>query len=76
MDACHFMVGRPWKFYREIVQKKYSFKKDGVTYRIQSIVEEDKVKKITSNTLLLSGKDFLKDLKEGGGVGYDIVVKT
>ena len=46
-------------------ENKYSFKKDVVTYRIQSIVEEDKVEKATAKTLLIGGKGFLKDFKEG-----------
>ena len=56
-------------------EKKYYFKKDGVTSKIQSIVEEDKVEKATTKTLLMSGKEFLKDLKEGEGLGYAIMVK-
>ena len=55
-------------------ENKYSFKKDGVTYRIQSIVEEDKVEKSTAKALLMSGKEFLKDLKESEGVGYAIML--
>ena len=33
------------------------------------------MEKLNSNTLLLSGKEVLKDLKEDNGVGYAIVVK-
>ena len=36
-------------------ENKYFFKKDGVTYRIQSIVEEDKVENTTTKMLLMSG---------------------
>ena len=46
-------------------ENKYYFKKDGVTYRIQSIVEEDKVEKATAKIFSMSGKEFFKDLKEG-----------
>lgn len=56
-------------------ENKYSFKKDGVTYRIKLIVEEEKVEKAAAKTLLMSGKDFLNDLKEGEGVGHAIMVK-
>ena len=56
-------------------ENKYYFKKDGVTYRIQSIVEEDKVEKAIAKPLLMGGKEFLKDLKENEGVGYFIMVK-
>lgn len=56
-------------------ENMYSFRKDGVTYMIQSIVEEDKVEKTTAKTFIMSGKDFLNDLKEGEGIGYAIMVK-
>ena len=38
-------------------------------------MEEEKVEKATAKTLLMGGKEFLKDLKEGEGVGYAIMVK-
>lgn len=64
---------------REVVyhvkENKYSFIKVGSTYRIQSLIEEDKVEKINANALLMSGKEFLKDLKEEEGIGYAIIVK-
>ena len=56
-------------------ENKYSFKKDGVTYRIQSIVEAGKVEKAIAKTFLMSGKEFLKDMKEGERIGYAIMVK-
>ena len=56
-------------------ENKCSFNKDGVTYTIQSLLEEDKGEKAIAKTLLMSGKEFLKDLKEGEGVGYAIIVK-
>ena len=78
MDSIHLLLGRPWQYDRETInhgkENKYSFEKDGVTYRIQSIVEEDKVEKAIVKTLLICGKDFLKDLKEGEEVGYAIIM--
>ena len=38
-------------------------------------MEEYKVEKTIVKTLLMSVKEFLKDLKEGKGVGYAIMVK-
>lgn len=37
-------------------------------------MEEEKIEKYVSKTFLLSGKEFIKDLKEGEGVGYSIMV--
>lgn len=72
-------LGRPWQYDKEAVhhgkENKYSFKKDGVTYRIKPMVKEDKVEKATTKTLFMSGKEFLKELKEGEGEGYTIMVK-
>lgn len=42
MDACHLILGRPWQFDRQDIhhgaKNAYSFKKDGVTFKIQSIL--------------------------------------
>lgn len=79
MDSCHFLLARPWQYDRETVHRgkenKYSFKDNGVTYRIQSIVEEDKVEKYTIKAFLMSGKKLLKDLKESEGVVYAIMLE-
>ena len=56
-------------------EKKYSFSKDGVTYKIESIVEEEKVEKSTAKEFLMSGKELFWDLKKGEGIGYAIMVK-
>lgn len=44
MDACHLLFGRPWQYERDAVyhgkKNLYTFKKDGVTFNIQSIMEE------------------------------------
>ena len=76
MDVCHLLLGRPWHYDEEVVhygkENKYSFKKDEVTYKISL---EDRVEKSTAKALLMSGKEFLKDLKEGEGVGYAIMLK-
>ena len=68
MDACHLLLGRTWQFDREAVyhgrENKYSFKKDGVTYKIQSLLVEEEVEKATTNTFLMSGKEFIKDIKQ------------
>lgn len=79
MDACHLLLGRPWQYDREVVhhgkENKYSFKKNGVTYKIQSLIEEDVVEKVESNALLMSSKEFLKNINKKEGVGYEILVK-
>ena len=39
------------------------------------MIEEENVEKENPNTLLLSGKEFLNNLKEGEGVRYVVIVK-
>ena len=53
----------------------YSFKKDGVTFKIQSLIEEGEVKSPSPNILMVSEKELLKTLEEGEGVGFTLVLK-
>lgn len=58
MDACHLLLGRPWQFDRQAIhdgaKNAYSFKKDGVTFKIQSILEEGDKRVVGPNVLLVS----------------------
>ena len=42
MDACHLLLGRPWKFYNQDIhdgtKRAYSFKKDRVNFKIKSLI--------------------------------------
>lgn len=44
MDACHLLLGRPWQFDRRAhhdgEKNTYSFQKNGIVYKIQSLSEE------------------------------------
>lgn len=77
MDACHLLLGRPWQFDRKAIHNgelnSYTFKKDGVSYKIQSLLELDS-QGSRPNVLMLKGKEFMKTLGKEG-VGYAIVVK-
>ena len=45
MDACHLLLGRPWQFDRKVIydgeENTISFKKDGRTFKIQSLIENE-----------------------------------
>lgn len=60
MDACHILLGRPWQFDRQAIhdgaKNAYSFKKDGVTFKIQSILEEGEKRAAGPNVLFVSEK--------------------
>ena len=66
MDACHLLLERPWKFDRKVIydreENSISFKKDGRTYKIQSLIENEEGNSKTPSVLLSSGKEFLKEL--------------
>ena len=80
MDACHFLLGRQWKYDRGIVydgkENSVSFKKDGKTFKIQSLLEEDESQAKTTSILVSSGKEFIKDPRSEGSEGFTIVLKT
>ena len=66
MDACHLLLGRPWKFDRKVIydgeENTISFKKDGRTFKIQSSIENEGETSNTPSVLLSSGKEFLQAL--------------
>lgn len=45
IDACHLLLGRPWQYDREAMydekEKIVTFKKDGRTFKIQSLLEDE-----------------------------------
>ena len=79
MDSCHFLLGRPWHYDIKAIhngeKNSYAFQKNEVTYNNQSLMDEDRDKIVGPNVLLVSGKEFLTELKREDGVGFFIVVK-
>ena len=68
MDVCHLLLGRPWKYVRNIVhdgrKNTYTLEKNGRTQMLQPIKDRE-VKIETRNTLLLmSGKELLDEVKK------------
>lgn len=79
MDACHLLLGRPWKFDKETIRdgKKndYIFKKDGSTFKIQYLLDEGETQPMGPNILFVDENEFIDTLREGEGVGHAIMVK-
>lgn len=46
-----------------------------MTYKIHSLVEEETYEAEKNHNLLMSGKEFLNDIKYEEGVGFSIVLK-
>jgi hypothetical protein len=79
MDVCHFFLGRPWKYDRNVVhdgrKNTYTLEKNGRTHMLLSI-EEKKVKEETNNTILLmSGKELLYEVKKDEDIQFVVVRK-
>jgi hypothetical protein len=68
MDVCHLLLGRPWKYDRNVVhdgiKNTYTLEKNCRTHMLLQI-EDKKVKQETSNTILLmSGKELLDEVRK------------
>jgi hypothetical protein len=68
MDVCHILLGRPWKFDRNVIhdgrKNTYTLKKNGRTHMLFPI-EDKKVKEEASTSILfMSGKEILKKVKK------------
>jgi hypothetical protein len=64
MDVCHILLGRPWKFDRNVIhdgrKNIYTLEKNGRTH-IMLPIEEKKVKEdANTSILLMSRKELLK----------------
>ena len=79
MDACHLLLGRPWQFDNQAIhdgtKNVYSFRKDCVTFKIYSLIEEGEMKTSSPSVLVIGDKEFLKTLEEGDGARFALVLK-
>ena len=79
MDGCHLLLVRPWTFDNQDIhdgaKNAYSFKKDGVTFKIQSFLEERELNTSSPSVLMVDEKELLKTLEEGDGVGFALFLK-
>jgi hypothetical protein len=69
MDVHHILLGRPWKFDRNVIhdgrKNTHTLEKNGRTHILLPI-EEKKVKEESSTSILLmSEKELLKEVKKG-----------
>jgi protein-tyrosine phosphatase len=72
MDVCHVLLGRPWKYDRNVIhdgrRNNYTLEKNGRTCMLLPI--EDKIVKDEANMsiLLMSGKEILSEVKKEHGM--------
>jgi len=76
MDVCHILLGRPWQYDRKVVHDGltncYKFVKDGIKHMLVPIKEEETTGTSEPRALLVSGKQFLKQV-EDSEVSYAVV---
>lgn len=80
MDVCHVLLGRPWQYDRKVthdgVMNCYEFEKDGIKHTLVPIREEKEAYETgETRALLMSGKQFLKQVKDNE-VGYAAIKKA
>ena len=79
MDVCHILLGRPWQYDRGAMhdgkRNTYKFGKDGVNHTLLPLQEQDVPgKKTDPKTLLLGGKEYLKQIQENE-VNFVVICK-
>lgn len=79
MDACHLFLGRPWQYDVKALhdgeKNSYVITKEGRKIQMDPLVVQGEERHVGSSVMLLSGKEFLKDLKHEGNQGCAIIVK-
>lgn len=79
MDVCHLLLGRPQKYDRKAKhdgQKNiYVIDKDGVSFTLTPLQDEEFDKQVGSSVMVVGEKQFLKTLKDEGGQGFYLVIR-
>ena len=67
-DVCHFLLGRPWKFDRNVIhdgrKNTYTLENNGRTHMLLPIEEKKVKEEVSTSILLMSGKELLKEVKK------------
>jgi hypothetical protein len=79
MDVCHLLLGRPWKYDRNVVHdgrmNTYTLKKDGRTHRLLPIKDKEVKPEVSSTILLMSGKELLTEMEKKEDPQFFVVRK-
>jgi hypothetical protein len=61
MDVCHVLLGRPWKFDRNVIhdgrKNTYTLEKNGRTHMLLPIEEKKVKEEANTSILLMSGRN-------------------
>jgi hypothetical protein len=79
MDVCHLLLGRPWKYDRNVVHdgrmNTYTLEKDGRTHMLLSIKDEEVKPEVSNTILLMSGKELLTEMEKKEDPQFFVVRK-
>ncbi|XP_057858041.2 uncharacterized protein LOC131067127 [Cryptomeria japonica] len=78
MDACHLLFGRPWQYdlkaHHDGFRNTYSITKDGKVIEFLPLMEnEEEPKEKEAKVMLMESKEFMKGVKEEGGVCFALI---
>lgn len=78
MDACHLLLGRPWKFDRKTIhdgfKNTYRFKKEGINFLLTPLVPQQEPRK--ENSLFIPHAKLQRNLKSGGNFFALIILES
>ena len=79
MDVCHILLGRPWKFDRNVIhdgrKNTYTLEKNGITHMLLPIEEKKVKEEARTHILLISGKELLSEVKKEQEIQFSMVRK-
>jgi hypothetical protein len=68
MDVCHVLLGRPWKYDRNVIhdgrKNTYTIEKNGCKHMLFPIEDKGVKEEASPSILLMSGKELLKEVKK------------
>jgi hypothetical protein len=77
MDVCHILLGRTWKFDRNVIhdgrKNTYTLEKNGRTHLLLRIEDKEPKKEASSSILLMSGKELLNEVKKKQEMQFVVV---
>jgi hypothetical protein len=79
MDVCRLLLGRPWKYDRNVIhdgrKNTYTLEKNGRTHILLLIKDKETKPEVRNTILLMSGKELLKEVKQKEDTQFIVVRK-
>jgi hypothetical protein len=79
MDVCHLLLGRPWKYDRNVIHdgrmNTYTLEKNERTHMLLQIKDKEVEPEVRNIVLLMSGKELLTEVKKKEDPQFVVVRK-